>query len=1398
MKKFGKIALLATTFLAPVALATSAFAQSLPTGGIVTNGAASIDTSVANTTTITQTTGRAVINWSSFNVDTGNTVVFAQPDINSATLNRVTGTVTSTIAGTIQATGSVYLINPNGIQITSTGTVTVGRGFVASTLDISDADFMADRNIFTGTGGILNTQGSITTGTGGFVGLLGGEVQAGGTIVAPAGTVTIGTTTKATLDLNGGNFLQVTLPTSAALAGNGTVAALNADAARNAVRHMVNLPASVEATAVSGTNGDVTLSGTITTDGGNVNVSAMGDIGLTGSINVAGAATGGSTVTLRSDAIGTTTGTVTAATNSITTNASGAVNIYYNPASYAAPTNYSSSLVSGSGPVTAYMLVNNVTQLQAINTNLSGTYALSRDIDATATAGWNGGAGFAPVGDYFTIFDPIKFIPIVGGTQFTGSFDGQNRMISGLTINRATQDNVGLFGATNNSALIRNVGLVGGSVTGRNSVGGLVGRNVSGSISNAYATGAVSGNSDVGGLAGSVENGSTINNAYATGTVTGTGRAGGLVGFATGSISNAYATGAVTGNGDVGGLVGGARGSISNAYATGSVTGTGSLGGLVGQAINATISNAYSDSYSTGQSAAVGSNFSTSITNLNAVTSDPSQSGAANYAYNASAYANFDLTNTWFIVDGSTRPFLRSEYSTTITNSHQLQLVALDLGASYTLGRDIDLSETSRVVVGTPGSYAGIWSAAGFAPLITSASDFTGTFDGLGRVISNLTINRTNEDFVGLFSRVTGGTIRNVGLVGGTVVGNNSVGGLAGTLGFGGTATNVYSTGAVIGNGEVGGLLGRLDIGGGIRNTYATGTVAGLGLRVGGLVGSAFGSSISSSYATAAVTGTDAVGGLVGDFLSAAIDNTYASGTVTGINDVGGLVGRGSFGTITNSYATGAVLGTNQVGGLVGTSLGSNIRNVYAAGAVSGATNVGGLVGTADGIINNSYWDSFSTGQISGFGTSTASITNLSTVTSDPTQSGASNYAFSANAYANFTNTSGASDVDTVGGQPLNWRIYEGNTRPLLKVFLRNATASASGTSNSRVYNGAVQTINGIVSFLETNIDTSRIFGTGTALASGTNVGSYASVLNTSGLYSNQQGFDIVTGPSSFALTITARPITVSADALSRVYGDANPALTFVVGGSGLVGSDTLSGALASSANATSNVGSFAITQGTLDNSNYALTYIGADLSVTPRALNVVYTADTANRVYGGANPALSGSVASTGLVNGDTLSGTANFTSTASATSNVGGLSIIGSGLTASSNYTLITSQAVGNAAALSITARPITVSADALSRVYGDANPALLGSVASTCLVNGDALSGTASFATIAASSNIACCLGFTESRPLVHDGTALLQQVCPLVSAFSGIADSVLQTHFGNFTREVGALGGPIPEG
>ena len=181
-------------------------------------------------------------------------------------------------------------------------------------------------------------------------------------------------------------------------------------------------------------------------------------------------------------------------------------------------------------------------------------------------------------------------------SPYTGTFDGNGCTIKWLTIDSA--DNfIGLFGYVGkdetNTGSVQNVTLEGGSIKGSNAVGGVVGWNEGGTVSNCYNTGDVEGNSDVGGVVG--YNGGTVSNCNNTGDVTGSGNnVGGVVGrnYGSGTVSNCNNTGDVSGSGSVGGVVGYNDGTVSNCYNTGDVSGSGSFGGVVGYN-DGTVSNCY-------------------------------------------------------------------------------------------------------------------------------------------------------------------------------------------------------------------------------------------------------------------------------------------------------------------------------------------------------------------------------------------------------------------------------------------------------------------------------------------------------------------------------------------------------------------------------------------------------------------------------------------------------------------------------------------------------------------------------------------------------------------------------------------------------------------------------------
>ena len=159
-----------------------------PTGATVVQGQAGISTQ-GNTLTVTNTPG-AVINWQGFSIAAGEIARFIQQSQTSSVLNRVVGVNPSALLGTLQSNGRVFLVNPNGITIGPGASIDVA-GFVASTLNISDGDFIAGRMRFAptaGAGSVVN-QGTINTSSGGVVYLVGNDVQNSGIIRSPQGEI---------------------------------------------------------------------------------------------------------------------------------------------------------------------------------------------------------------------------------------------------------------------------------------------------------------------------------------------------------------------------------------------------------------------------------------------------------------------------------------------------------------------------------------------------------------------------------------------------------------------------------------------------------------------------------------------------------------------------------------------------------------------------------------------------------------------------------------------------------------------------------------------------------------------------------------------------------------------------------------------------------------------------------------------------------------------------------------------------------------------------------------------------------------------------------------------------------------------------------------------------------
>ena len=244
-----------------------------------------------------------------------------------------------------------------------------------------------------------------------------------------------------------------------------------------------------------------------------------------------------------------------------------------------------------------------------------------------------------------------------------------------------------------------------------------------------------------------------------------------------------------------------------------------------------------------------------------------------------------------------------------ILTANDLSDIRNNLSAHYKLGADIDLSGYDHNGDGKGWLPIGYYNA-------NDAFGFTGSLDGNGYTINNLTINRPDIWLAGLFGKTDGSArLSNLRLQDFQIVASSVSGGLVGTM-RSGTIENSYISGSVR-----------------VSDSYA-----------GGFTGSASSSStIDNSFSVAFVIGNDLIGGLIGSN-SGLIKNSYAAGRIYGNDEVGGLVGR-SYGNIVNSYAAGDVNGYSDIGGLIGRDIDgsatSSYWNIDTSGRTSSALGTG-------------------------------------------------------------------------------------------------------------------------------------------------------------------------------------------------------------------------------------------------------------------------------------------------------------------------------------------------------------------------------------------------------------------------------------------------------------------------
>lgn len=306
------VAILAYSLIFP------AYIFALPQGGQVVAGQADITNPSAQAMQINQATQKAIINWQQFSIAAPEAVNFAQPNAAAIALNRVIGVDPSVIYGSLTANGGVWVINPAGILVGSTGVINV-NSFLASTLDILDDDFMSGNYTFTqrlneSLASIVN-QGTISAASGGNVSLIAPGIVNQGTIVASLGKVNLGAGEQVTLNFQGNELINFAVdqsvlgevldpdgqPLEDSILNEGTISAeggeivLSARTAYDAIKSVVNNKGVIEAQTVENNNGVIRLQGNdlgIVYNSGTLDVSGLDDGETGGEVEVTGEKTG--------------------------------------------------------------------------------------------------------------------------------------------------------------------------------------------------------------------------------------------------------------------------------------------------------------------------------------------------------------------------------------------------------------------------------------------------------------------------------------------------------------------------------------------------------------------------------------------------------------------------------------------------------------------------------------------------------------------------------------------------------------------------------------------------------------------------------------------------------------------------------------------------------------------------------------------------------------------------------------------------------------------------------------------------------------------------------------------------------------------------------------------------
>ncbi|MGU7779743.1 two-partner secretion domain-containing protein [Burkholderia sp. PU8-34] len=974
-------------------------AYALPTGGEIASGKADIATSAdGKSMSINQHTDKLITNWQDFSVSGGERVSFQQPTHQSIALNRVIGTNGSQIHGQIDANGRVFVVNPNGVVFGAGAQVNVG-GLVASTKNVSDADFLAGTYRFSGASAqSVENAGTITAAERGSVALLGARVSNTGVIRAQAGRVALGAGNAFNVNFDGDGLLTLQVEGGAmdAQAHNGGLLTaddgevlITARAAGNLLNAVVNNSGTIEAQGLNAQDGKIVLDGaqvqvggklnaaggSVTTRGEQVAVSTDAQVdtrsasGRSGTwtieaananVNDADGAMGAATL---SRTLGTTNVALTNTSGDLTvgdavnwtsdhaltlTSQKGSVDMKQSVAASGANAGVTVNAADGIRLASKLALTGENARL-ALNSGSGHT--LTNDSAAVTLSGRN--ASFSANGDAYQVIHDLAGLRNVDGNLngryvLGNAIDGKGAQFR--SIGGSRQSFEGVFDGLGNTVGNLSVSNPGSSVVGLFAVN-------HGRIANL-------------GLQ-RITTKVSVPAGYSPVSV------GALAGYNTGDISNVNAKDVVvsgSGRAIVGGLVGSnLSGTIDRASVSGRVEGgkdAMQVGGLVGENVTfiwpdrgqATISNSRADVHVVSQS--TGGTGGVVGLNRGVISTSTAAGSISAQASGARVGGLVGVNESGVVKASSASANVRANHSATaggLVGHNGASIEASDASGSVTVGNN-------GFAGGLVGDNLGkVDASTASGNVVAGVSGAVGGLAGTNR--GTILASTANGGVKAGSAAAAGGLAgHNAGIVDASTA-NGSVDADTGSV-LGGLVGNNASTGEVVAShahGKVGGRDGTKAGGlvgvnvGRVESSDASGRVTtGAASIAGGLVGENHDTVVASTATGNVSAGSNGVaGGLVGHNAGNVADSgANGAVTVAGAGKAGGLVGLNR-GSVSSSRASGdAVAGfEGRVGGLVGeNAMGASIQASSASGSATGGDHgaVGGLVGENDGIIASS------------------------------------------------------------------------------------------------------------------------------------------------------------------------------------------------------------------------------------------------------------------------------------------------------------------------------------------------------------------------------------------------------------------------------------------------------------